>query len=65
MYAAALIVRRKWNTTARNLQPGDVVIAADKNTLRGEYRLGLVHEVFPGSLSSIGYVQERPSREQD
>ena len=47
LYAPALVIRRQWNTTTRNLRPGDVVIIADKNTMRGEYRLGLVREVFP------------------
>ena len=46
LYAPALVIRRQWNTTTRNLRPGDVVIFADKNTMRGEYRLGLVREVF-------------------
>ena len=40
------MIRRQWNTTTRNLRPGDVVIIADKNTMRREYRLGLVREVF-------------------
>ena len=47
LHAPALVFRRQWNTTTRNLRPGDVVIIADKNTMRGEYRLGLVREVFP------------------
>ena len=47
LYAPTLIVQRKWNTAEHNLQPGDVVIIADKNTLRGEYRLGQVKEVYP------------------
>ena len=48
LYAPALVVQRKWHTATRNLQPGDVVIVADKNTLRGEYRLALVRDVIPG-----------------
>ena len=53
------MIRRKWNTTTRNLRPGDVVIVADKNTLRGEYRLGLVHEVFPGQDERVRRVSVR------
>ena len=34
--------------SSRNLQPCNVVLIAYKNTLRGEYRLGLVKDVFPG-----------------
>ena len=48
LYAPALVVQRKWHTATRNLCPGDVVIVADKNTLRGDYRLALVQDVFPG-----------------
>ncbi|CAB4001319.1 Hypothetical predicted protein [Paramuricea clavata] len=39
LYAPALVIHRKWNTANRNLRPGDVVIIADRNTLRGDYRL--------------------------
>ena len=47
LYAPTLVIQRKWNLSTRNLSPGDVVIVADKNVLRGEYRLGIVKEVFP------------------
>ena len=58
-YAPTLIVQRKWNTAERNLQPGDVVIIADKNTLRGEYRLGQVKEVYPSADGKVHYNGER------
>ncbi|CAB4019975.1 Hypothetical predicted protein [Paramuricea clavata] len=54
LYAPALVIRRKWNTANRNLRPEDVVIIADRNTLRGDYRLGIVQEVF---LSQDGKVR--------
>ncbi|KAK3742915.1 hypothetical protein QZH41_004486 [Actinostola sp. cb2023] len=54
LYAPTLIVRRKWHTSTRNLRPGDVVIVADKNVFRGEYRLRLVKEVIPsGELEKM------------
>ena len=46
LYAPALVVQGKWHTASHNLRPGDVVIVADKNTLRGDYRLALVKIVF-------------------
>ena len=46
--APNLIVQRKWHESSRNLRPGDVVLVLDKNSFRGEYRLGLIKEVFPG-----------------
>ncbi|XP_046545965.1 E3 ubiquitin-protein ligase TRIM71-like [Haliotis rubra] len=51
-----LVVRQKWSTSQRNLQPGDVVLVADKRVLRGDYRLGLIKEVFPGSDSKVRRV---------
>ena len=56
LYAPALVVRRKWHTANRNLHPGNVVIIADRNTMRGEYRLGLVEEVFPGRDGKVRRV---------
>jgi hypothetical protein len=47
LYAPSLVVRRKWHFNTRNLRPGDVVMIADKNLMRGEYRLRVVKEVFP------------------
>ena len=46
-YALTLIVQRKWHVIRRNLRVGDVFIVADKNVLRGEYRLALLKVVFP------------------
>ena len=56
LYAPALVVQRKWHTATRNLCPGDVVIVADKNTLRGDYRLALVQDVFPGEDGKVRKV---------
>ena len=39
------MVQGKWHTASHNLRPGDVVIVADKNTLRGDYCLALVKDV--------------------
>ena len=54
-YAPTLLVQCKWHTERRNLRP-DVVIVADKNTLRGDYRLALVKEVFPGEDGKVRRV---------
>lgn len=53
LYAPTLLVQRKWHSASRHLCPGDVVIVADKNTLRGDYRLGLVRDVFPGQDGKV------------
>ena len=54
LYAPTLVIQRKWNVSTRNLCPGDVVVTADKNVMRGEYRLGIVKEVFPGADAKYG-----------
>ena len=59
LYAPTLVVHRKWHTAYRNLKPGDIVIVADKNTLRGEYRLAEVKEVFPGCDGKVRQVAVR------
>ena len=56
LYAPTLIVRRKWHVSTRNLRPGDVVIVADKNVMRGNYRLGVVQEVFPDEDGKVRRV---------
>ena len=54
--APALVVQRKWHTASRNLKRGDVVIMADRNSLRGEYKLALVHEVYPSMDGKVRKV---------
>ena len=44
----------------RNLRSGDVVSIADSNSLRGQYRVGIVREIYPGldgivRKVSVGY----------
>ena len=58
LYAPALVVQRRWHTATRNLRPGDVVIVADRNTLR-DYRLALVKDVFPGEDGKVRKVTVR------
>ncbi|CAB4008383.1 Hypothetical predicted protein [Paramuricea clavata] len=53
---SSLVVRRKWHVNTRNLRPGDVVMIADKNVMRGEYRLGVVKEVFPDQDGKVRRV---------
>ncbi|KAK6191002.1 hypothetical protein SNE40_002752 [Patella caerulea] len=56
LYAPSLVNQQKWLTSNRNLQPGDVVLIADRNTLRSEYRLGLVKDVFPSADGKVRKV---------
>ena len=43
----ALNIRRKWLTTERDLQVGDVVLVISPKTPRGHWPLGRITEVFP------------------
>jgi hypothetical protein len=45
--APTLVNSYKWTTPSRNVRPGDVVLIADKNSLKGDYRLGIIQEVRP------------------
>jgi hypothetical protein len=51
--APCLVVR---HTTTRNLKTGDAVLVAVKNAVRGDYRLGLVKQVFPDKSGKIRRV---------
>ena len=60
LYAPTLMHQSKWKQRTRDLRPGDVVGIADSNSLRGQYRVGVVREVFPGldwivRKVSVGY----------
>jgi hypothetical protein len=47
LYAPSLVWDQKWHTSTRNLEVGDVVLISESNALKGEYRLGIVRNVFP------------------
>jgi hypothetical protein len=48
LYAPCLTRQAKWLKRSPNLQPGDIVIVADSNTVRGRYSLARVVQVHPG-----------------
>ena len=48
-YFPSLITRKKWHTTNRNLQKGDIFLIQDSNQIRGQWKLGKVSKVFPGA----------------
>ena len=48
LYAPSLVYQYKWKKRSRNLRRGDVVAITDPNSLRGQYRIGLVRDVYPG-----------------
>ena len=56
LYFPTLVVMQKWHTAKRNLAVGDVVMIEDSNTLRGQWRLGRVAEVYPDSEGLVRNV---------
>ena len=47
LYAPTLLRQSKWTHEERPLRRGDIVLVADQNTVRGEYRLAMVGDVHP------------------
>lgn len=50
-------MRQKWQTTDRNLKIGDFVLIQDSNLVRGQWRLGIVSNTFPGSNGKVRKVE--------
>ena len=44
-YAPTLVKQSKWLTEGRGVREGDVVLVADSNVIRGEYRCAIVSKV--------------------
>ena len=56
-YFPDLIVRQKWHTAHRNLKTGDIVLIQDSNLVRGQWRLGIVSNTFPGCDGKVRKVE--------
>ena len=50
-------MRQKWHTAHRNLKTGDLVLIQDFNLVRGQWRLGIVSNTFPGSDGKVRKVE--------
>ena len=64
-YFPSLLVRQKWHYNRRNLQVGDICAVQDSNTLRGEFRLCKVSEVYPDGKGVVRNVQVTVASKQD
>ena len=53
----SLIVQQKWHTAQRNVMVGDVVLIQDPNQVRGNWRLGIISQVDPGSDGRVRKVE--------
>ena len=59
LYAPTLIKQSKWMDEARPFQKDDIVLVADSNVMKGEYRVAVVHEVHPSQDGVVRRVSIR------
>ena len=59
LYAPTLFTQYKWLFESTPLKKDDVVMVADQNTLRGDYRVAIVHEVHPSKDGLVRRVSIR------
>ena len=57
IYFPSLLVRQKWHVQYRSLRVGDVCFLRDRNTLRGEWRLARVTDVYPDKKGVVRNVR--------
>ena len=65
IYFPTLLIRQKWHTERRNLSVGDVCLLRDANSIRGEWRLCSVSQVYPDDHGRVRNVQVKVSSKQD
>ena len=54
--------RKKWRQKKRDLQVNDVVLVMERDTIRGQWPLGRVLEVYPGPDGHVRVVKVRTRR---
>ena len=52
-----LVIEPKWHTEKRNTKEGDVVLIQDSNTVRGEWRMGIVTKIIPSKDKRVRNVE--------
>lgn len=52
-----LAIQPKWHVESRNVQKGNVVLVQDNNVVRGEWKLGIASETFPGKDDLVRRVK--------
>jgi hypothetical protein len=56
-YFPTLFIEKKWHTTHRNVQVGDVVLFQDFNEFRGNWKTGVVSDVAAGKDGKVRYAE--------
>ena len=65
LYFPTLLIRQKWHTERRNLCVNDVCMLRDANSIRGEWRLCRVSQVYPDDNGRVRNVEVKVSGKQD
>ncbi|KAK0145861.1 hypothetical protein N1851_015210 [Merluccius polli] len=60
-YLSTLHPRRKWHSTHRNLQPGDIVLLKQTQAPRNEWPMALVTSTFPSANGKVREVVVKTS----
>merc|ERR1712215_513011 len=53
----SLVIEPKWHTEKRNARLGDVVLIQDSNTVRGEWKLGLITRILESKDGRVRNVE--------
>ncbi|XP_068143524.1 uncharacterized protein [Drosophila tropicalis] len=61
-YLKELHKRNKWRFPSTNLEVGDLVVLKDDNLPFNEWRLGRIHQAYPGSDGNVRVVELRTAR---
>lgn len=59
LYAPSLVTQSKWQKTKPNLQVGYVLLVCDSNSLRSQYHIAQVQEVYPDEKGIVRRVSLR------
>ena len=65
VYFPTLLIRQKWHVNKRNVKVGDVCLLKDSNTLRGDWRLVKISEIYPDEQGIVRNVEVTAPRKQD
>ena len=53
----SLVPRKKWNTEKRTVRVDDIVIMEDSNSVRGNWTIGRIINVYPGKDGRVRNVK--------
>ena len=63
-YLPSLQERKKWNEVKGNLMVNDIVIIHDEGLVRGQWKLGLIKEIFAGEDGLVRKVSLKTAKRE-